>query len=318
MSIVSTSPDASVVVVRVPEFMLDWFVVVIEGFVVANSVVPFLFTSTVRVPLQAVQYHRLTFDIVNVQSATKVFATFVPVAHIFQAIENTRLILPQPAALRVVPESDKLVPSVISSIAPVDAVHLPSSLLVLIVIQFVVTAQAFTIFTHSIDTTPADTRDIVVSLACQSSTEPAVKALEVQYSVFILQVVSSPVFVQLAVPPPVTRVHDASGRVQVLAAVIVFVNNPVNVFATFRNPILPSRNVFSHTENVDTLSTVGISFPSTANTPAALLESVVSDACPRSIVSAANACDIDPASAANVAIPQSYTDFTEGYFVLLA
>ena len=29
----------------------------------------------------------------NVQSATKVFATFVPVAHIFQAIENTLLIV---------------------------------------------------------------------------------------------------------------------------------------------------------------------------------------------------------------------------------
>ena len=133
--------------------------------------------------------------------------------------------------------------------------------------------------------------------------------------------VSSPVFVPEFVPvisEVIATVPFLSGRVHVLAAVIVFVNNPVNVFPTFRSQNLPSRNVFNHTQNVDILSTVGTSFPSTARTPAALLESVVSDACPRSIVSAAHACDMDPARVANVAIPQSYTDFTEGYFVLLA
>ena len=36
-----------------------------------------------------------------------------------------------------------------------------------------------------------------------------------------------------------------SGRVQVLAAVIVFVNSPVNVFATFRSPKVVSLNVFN-------------------------------------------------------------------------
>jgi len=54
--------------------------------------------------------------------------------------------------------------------------------------------------TTSTDITPADTRDRVVSVACQSSTEPTVIALDVPYSVFILQVVSSPVFVPVTEP----------------------------------------------------------------------------------------------------------------------
>lgn len=37
----------------------------------------------------------------------------------------------------------------------------------------------------------------------------------------------------------------ASGNVQVLAAVIVFVKSPVNVFATLRSPKVVSRKVFS-------------------------------------------------------------------------
>lgn len=54
-------------------------------------------------------------------------------------------------------------------------------------------------FTPSTAILPADTRDIVVSVACQSSTEPAVKAFVVQYRALILEVVSSPVFVPLEV-----------------------------------------------------------------------------------------------------------------------
>lgn len=62
----------------------------------------------------------------------------------------------------------------------------------------------------------------------------------------IRAVVSSPVFVPLAVPPPVTRVPDTSGRVQVRVAVIAFVNRPVKVFATLRSQKVASRNVLSH------------------------------------------------------------------------
>jgi hypothetical protein len=36
-----------------------------------------------------------------------------------------------------------------------------------------------------------------------------------------------------------------SGRVQVLVAVIAFVNSPVNVFATLRRPKVVSRKVFN-------------------------------------------------------------------------
>lgn len=52
-------------------------------------------------------------------------------------------------------------------------------------------------------------------------------------------------FVNISVVAFPTRVSVASGRVQVLAAVIVFVNRPVNVLATFRSQNVASRNVFN-------------------------------------------------------------------------
>ena len=81
---------------------------------------------------------------------------------------------PPPVAFKVVQEKLKFVPSVISSIAPVLAVLLHSSLAVDIVIPLVVTAPAFTIFTHSIATTQADTLESVVSLAFHNSIFPVV------------------------------------------------------------------------------------------------------------------------------------------------
>lgn len=78
---------------------------------------------------------------------------------------SVKLVSDPDAALSVVPVNDKLVPSVISSIAPVAAVHLPSNLFVACVRPDVVTAPAFTILVPSIATTPADTRVSVVSLA---------------------------------------------------------------------------------------------------------------------------------------------------------
>jgi len=60
---VSTSQLARLVTERVPALIFDWSVVVILGFA-ENIVVPFLFISTVVVPLQAVPNHILTCDIV--------------------------------------------------------------------------------------------------------------------------------------------------------------------------------------------------------------------------------------------------------------
>lgn len=88
MSIVSKSPCTAVVVVSVPVPTLVWLVVVIEGLVLENKVVQFLFMSTVSVPLQAVQYRRLQEVKVTEEFTSIVFATFVPVAPIVQAIAN--------------------------------------------------------------------------------------------------------------------------------------------------------------------------------------------------------------------------------------
>jgi len=71
--------------------------------------------------------------------------------------------------------------------------------------------------------------------------------------VHILQVVSSPVFVQLFVPVisvVKARVPFASFRVYVLLAVFVFVKKEVNVFATLRRPNIQARNVLTPVENV--------------------------------------------------------------------
>lgn len=76
---------------------------------------------------------------------------------------------PPPLALRVPAESERPVPTVISSIAPVEAVVRPRIREVAIVKPLEVAAHAFTRFTHSTATTHADTRESVVSVACQSS-----------------------------------------------------------------------------------------------------------------------------------------------------
>jgi hypothetical protein len=82
------------VVVSVQVHTLVWLVVVIEGFVLENKVVQFLFMSTVSVPLPAVQYRRLQEVNVTDEFTKIVLATFVPVAHIVQAI--ARLYEPPP------------------------------------------------------------------------------------------------------------------------------------------------------------------------------------------------------------------------------
>lgn len=87
---------------------------------------------------------------------------------------------PPPDAFKVVPVKERFVHSVISSIAPVAAVPLQRSLAVAIVIPFVVTAHALTMFTPSIATTPALTLDIVASEACQSSMLPTHIAVDVE------------------------------------------------------------------------------------------------------------------------------------------
>lgn len=75
----------------------------------------------------------------------------------------------QVEAFKVVQSKLRFVQSVISSIAQELAVLLHSNLPVFIVTPFVVTLQAFTIFTHSIATTQALTLVSVVSVACHSS-----------------------------------------------------------------------------------------------------------------------------------------------------
>lgn len=81
-------------VVRVQVLTLVWLVDVIDGFTLENIVVQFLFMSTVSVPFPAVQYHRLQDVKVILEFTSIVFATFVPVAHMVQAI--ARLYEPQP------------------------------------------------------------------------------------------------------------------------------------------------------------------------------------------------------------------------------
>ena len=68
-------------------------------------------------------------------------------------------------AERLPPERVSPEPTLISSIAPVDAVVRHRSRDVDIVRPLVVVAHSFTRFTHSTATTPADARDRVVSEA---------------------------------------------------------------------------------------------------------------------------------------------------------
>ena len=112
--------------------------------------------------------------------------------------------------------------------------------------------------------TPEDTREIVVSVACQSSTEPTHSAVDV---LAVMPATGNPVqfvsvpdegvpstgvvrvglvrvlFVSVSVVALPTSVSLESCRVYVLLAVFVFVKNEVNVLATLRNPIIPVRNV---------------------------------------------------------------------------
>lgn len=67
------------------------------------------------------------------------------------------------------PERVRPLPTLISSTAPVDAVERPSILAVAIVRPLHVAEPALTRFVHSTATTPAETRERVVSEACQSS-----------------------------------------------------------------------------------------------------------------------------------------------------
>lgn len=82
-------------------------------------------------------------------------------------------------------------------------------------------------FTPSTAILPADTRDIVVSVVCQSSTEPTVIAFVVQYNAFIREVVSSPVFVPLTDVVPVTARDGVDEPVIVTVLYLPAVISPV-------------------------------------------------------------------------------------------
>lgn len=92
----------------------------------------------------------------------------------------------------------------------------------------------------------------VVNAVCSTPVIPVVPVTSI-LTFFVLSAESTKnvvvsdrdLFVNISVVAFPTRVSVASGRVQVLAAVIVFVNNPVNVFATFRSQIFVSLNVFA-------------------------------------------------------------------------
>ena len=120
--------------------------------------------------------------------------------------------------------------------------------------------------TPSTEITPAELREMVVSLACPSSivhtpiavavdaTSPAMGS-PVQFvrvpeegvprtgvvSVGLVRVL----FVRVSVVARPTSVSLESCRVYVLLAVFVLVKKLVNVFATFRIPNIPARKVFS-------------------------------------------------------------------------
>lgn len=170
-------------------------------------------------------------------------------------------------------------------------------------------------FTPSTAILPADTRVIVVSDACHTSRDHTPSA-----SVVLSTTQASGSHVQLVRVPDVgvpstgairacplgnttvpVKVGEArfalsarsvlsasvpflSCRVYVLSAVLVFVKNPENVFATLRRANIQARNVLIPVEKVEVLVREGIVAPSTAITQALTLDIVVSVAAPSSIV----------------------------------